>query len=79
MALHQVIGDWVGRRWGLIQDAIIMFIGLLMLTASWGLTLEGWVICYAWSLFFYSMSAVPFFLSITDYANAVFPRLGRWW
>lgn len=50
-----VIGDWVGRRWGLIQDAIIMFVGLLMLTASWGLTLEGWVICYAWSLFFYSL------------------------
>ncbi|KAK2593593.1 hypothetical protein QQS21_008722 [Conoideocrella luteorostrata] len=50
-----VIGDWVGRRWGLIQDAIIMFLGLLMLTASWGLTLEGWVICYAWSLFFYSI------------------------
>jgi MFS family permease len=49
-----VLGDWVGRRWGLIQDALIMFIGLLMLTASWGLTLQGWVICYAWSLFFYS-------------------------
>ena len=32
-----------------------MFIGLLMLTASWGLTLQGWVICYAWSLFFYSL------------------------
>lgn len=47
------MGDWVGRRWGLIQDAAIMFIGLLMLTASWGLTLQGWVICYAWSLFFY--------------------------
>ncbi|RDA85982.1 hypothetical protein CP532_4879 [Ophiocordyceps camponoti-leonardi (nom. inval.)] len=50
-----VIGDWIGRRWGLIQDALIMLIGLLMLTASWGLTLEGWVICYAWSLFFYSL------------------------
>ncbi|CAK7271901.1 hypothetical protein SEPCBS57363_004859 [Sporothrix epigloea] len=49
-----VIGDWIGRRWGLIQDALIMFIGLIMLTASWGLTLQGWVICYAWSLFFYS-------------------------
>ncbi|KAK0716957.1 major facilitator superfamily domain-containing protein [Lasiosphaeria miniovina] len=48
-----VIGDWIGRRWGLIQDAAIMFIGLLMLTASWGLNLNGWVICYAWSLFFY--------------------------
>lgn len=32
-----------------------MFIGLLMLTASWGLSLNGWVICYAWSLFFYSV------------------------
>lgn len=32
-----------------------MFIGLLMLTASWGLTLQGWVICYAWSLFFYGI------------------------
>ncbi|PHH68486.1 hypothetical protein CDD80_7474 [Ophiocordyceps camponoti-rufipedis] len=50
-----VIGDWIGRRWGLIQDALIMFVGLLMLTASWGFTLEGWVICYAWSLFFYSL------------------------
>ncbi|KAK3938050.1 major facilitator superfamily domain-containing protein [Diplogelasinospora grovesii] len=48
-----VIGDWIGRRWGLIQDAAIMFVGLLMLTASWGLDLNGWVICYAWSLFFY--------------------------
>ena len=26
-----------------------------MLTASWGTTLQGWVICYAWSLFFYSV------------------------
>ncbi|KAH8893818.1 MFS general substrate transporter [Thozetella sp. PMI_491] len=48
-----IIGDWVGRRWGLIQDATIMFVGLLMLTASWGLDVQGWVICYAWSLFFY--------------------------
>jgi hypothetical protein len=32
-----------------------MFIGLLMLTASWGVTLNGWVICYAWSLFFYGV------------------------
>ena len=32
-----------------------MFIGLLMLTAAWGLTENGWVICYAWSLFFYSI------------------------
>ena len=33
-----VIGDWLGRRWGLIQDAVIMFIGLIMLTCAWGLT-----------------------------------------
>ncbi|RMZ79454.1 hypothetical protein DV738_g3400, partial [Chaetothyriales sp. CBS 135597] len=49
------IGDWVGRRWGLIQDAAIMFIGLIMLTASWGVTQNGWVICYVWSLFFYGI------------------------
>ncbi|KNG82393.1 MFS phosphate transporter [Aspergillus nomiae NRRL 13137] len=50
-----VIGDWLGRRWGLIQDATIMFIGLIMLTAAWGVTQNGWVICYAWSLFFYGI------------------------
>lgn len=49
------IGDWIGRRFGLIQDATIMFIGLLMLTASWGVTQNGWVICYTWSLFFYGI------------------------
>ncbi|KAJ5242865.1 uncharacterized protein N7469_001192 [Penicillium citrinum] len=49
------VGDWIGRRWGLIQDATIMFVGLLMLTAAWGVTQNGWVICYAWSLFFYSV------------------------
>ena len=26
-----------------------------MLTASWGLTLNGWIICYVWSLFFYGI------------------------
>lgn len=50
-----IIGDWLGRRWGLIQDAMIMFVGLLMLTAAWGVTLNGWVICYVWSLFFYGV------------------------
>lgn len=49
------IGDWIGRRWGLIQDATIMFIGLVMLVCSWGVTQNGWVICYAWSLFFYGI------------------------
>jgi MFS family permease len=50
-----VLGDWLGRRWGLIQDATIMFTGLIMLTASWGVTQNGWVICYVWSLFFYGV------------------------
>ncbi|KAF2099362.1 MFS general substrate transporter [Rhizodiscina lignyota] len=50
-----IIGDWIGRRWGLIQDAIIMFVGLIMLTAAWGVTQNGWVICYVWSLFFYGI------------------------
>jgi hypothetical protein len=40
-------GDWIGRKFGLVQDALIMFVGLVMLTASWGTTLNGWVICYA--------------------------------
>ncbi|KAH7354791.1 putative inorganic phosphate transporter C8E4.01c [Rhexocercosporidium sp. MPI-PUGE-AT-0058] len=50
-----IIGDGIGRRWGLIQDALIMFGGLLMLVASWGVNLNGWVICYAWALFFYGI------------------------
>ena len=50
-----IIGDWVGRRWGLIQDASIMFIGLVMLVAAWGVTTNGWVICYVWSLFIYGI------------------------
>ncbi|KAK3068957.1 hypothetical protein LTR53_013082, partial [Teratosphaeriaceae sp. CCFEE 6253] len=50
-----ILGDWLGRRWGLIQDAVIMFVGLLMLTAAWGTSLNGWVICYVWSLFFYGI------------------------
>ena len=45
----------LGRRWGLLQDAIIMFIGLVMLTAAWGVTQNGWVICYCWALFFYGI------------------------
>ena len=50
-----ILGDWLGRRWGLIQDATIMFIGLIMLVCSWGVTQNGWVICYTWSLFFYGV------------------------
>ncbi|KAL9106066.1 MAG: hypothetical protein Q9227_008852 [Pyrenula ochraceoflavens] len=50
-----VLGDWLGRRWGLIQDATIMFLGLVMLVAAWGVTENGWVICYVWSLFIYGI------------------------
>lgn len=32
-----------------------MLLGLVMLTAAWGLTLNGWVICYTWALFFYGI------------------------
>lgn len=49
------IGDYVGRRWGLVQDALIMFTGTLMLCASWGASLEGWVIMYAISLLWYGI------------------------
>ncbi|GFZ47035.1 hypothetical protein JCM24511_04261 [Saitozyma sp. JCM 24511] len=48
-------GDWIGRRTGLVQDALVMTLGLVMLTASWGTSLEGWVICYAWSQFIYGI------------------------
>ncbi|KAF2452468.1 major facilitator superfamily domain-containing protein [Lineolata rhizophorae] len=50
-----IVGDWIGRRWGLLQDALIMLLGLLMLTAAWGTSQNGWVICYAWSLFVYGI------------------------
>lgn len=49
-----VIGDWIGRRWGMIQDAVVMFIGTILLTAMWGKTMNGWVIMYAFSLLIYS-------------------------
>lgn len=41
-----IIGDWVGRRWGMIQDAVVMFVGTILLTAMWGKTLTRWVIMY---------------------------------
>ncbi|PWN25210.1 MFS general substrate transporter [Jaminaea rosea] len=48
-------GDWVGRKFGMVQDALIMTLGSIMLTAMWGTTLQGWVICYALSLFIYGI------------------------
>lgn len=32
-----------------------MFLGLILLTAAWGVTQNGWVICYVWALFFYGI------------------------
>jgi MFS family permease len=34
---------------------MIMLLGLIMLVASWGTSLNGWVVCYAWSLFVYGI------------------------
>ncbi|UZJ55817.1 hypothetical protein CBS101457_005137 [Exobasidium rhododendri] len=48
-------GDWIGRRFGMVQDALVMTLGSIMLTAMWGNTLNGWVICYAFSLFIYGI------------------------
>jgi len=48
-------GDWIGRKFGLVQNALIMTLGSVMLTAMWGTNLNGWVICYAWSLFVYGL------------------------
>ena len=50
-----IIGDWVGRKWGLVQDACVMLLGSVMLTASWGLSLQGWVIMYTFSLFIFGI------------------------
>ena len=47
--------DWIGRKFGLVQDALIMFLGLVMLTAMWGTSLSGWTIMYAWSLLIYGV------------------------
>jgi hypothetical protein len=49
------LGDWLGMRWGLIQDAILMSVGLFMMTGSWGVNLQGWVFCYAVASLIYGM------------------------
>ena len=48
-----VIGDWIGRRWGMIQDVVVMFFATILLTAMWGKTMAGWVAMYIISLFIY--------------------------
>lgn len=39
-------GDALGRRQGLIQDAVIMLLGTSLLTAMWGSSFSGWTIMY---------------------------------
>lgn len=53
--LVDMLGDWLGRRQCLIQDTTIMFLGLLVMTATWCGTHNGSVICYVLSLFFYGI------------------------
>jgi hypothetical protein len=64
-----IIGDWVGRRWGMIQDAVVMLVGTVLLTAMWGKTLQGWVIMYAISLMFVPHN--PTYIGSTDLESAV--------
>ncbi|KAF2093072.1 MFS general substrate transporter [Rhizodiscina lignyota] len=45
-----IVGDWIGRRWGIIQDAVTMCLGATLLTAMWGRSLYGWTIMYALAL-----------------------------
>ncbi|SGY15002.1 BQ5605_C013g07201 [Microbotryum silenes-dioicae] len=47
--------DFIGRKFGLVQDAVVMLIGVIMLTSVWGATLQGWVIAYTISLFIYGI------------------------
>ncbi|GAA6043351.1 hypothetical protein JCM8097_008044 [Rhodosporidiobolus ruineniae] len=48
-------GDWIGRKFGLCQDAAIMLIGSALLTGVWSNTLNTWVIVYGWMLFIYGI------------------------
>ena len=52
-----------------------MFLGLIMLTASWGVTQNGWVICYAWSLFFYSIGVGKYSTGISLSSPHLFDSL----
>ena len=51
-----LIGDGIGRRFGLIQDAVVMFVALLMLTAAWEYYFfkrMGYLLCLVLILLFY--------------------------
>ncbi|GAA5921376.1 hypothetical protein JCM6882_003021, partial [Rhodosporidiobolus microsporus] len=48
-------GDFVGRKFGLVQDASVMLLGAAMLTGVWSSDLQTWVQVYGWSLFIYGI------------------------
>ena len=54
-----------------------MLLGLVMLIAAWGVTQNGWVICYAWSLFIYGIGVgkLPrlYFDSKSDNSGGEYP------
>lgn len=49
-----VLGDRLGKRWGLIHDAAVMLLGTLLLTSMWGATLNGWTVMYGISIFVFA-------------------------
>lgn len=53
------MGDWIGRRYGLIQNALLMFVGLVFLSVAHGYMSETFVKWYGWALFFYGMKHCP--------------------
>ncbi|KAK4055359.1 hypothetical protein OIO90_003197 [Microbotryomycetes sp. JL221] len=48
-------GDWIGRKFGLVQDALVMLIGVILLMSVWSTSLEAWVAAYTVSLFIYGV------------------------
>ena len=53
MLLMGYIADQIGRKWGSALTAAFMFIGGIMLTASNGVTIQGWAIMFAVSQFIF--------------------------
>ncbi|CAL8462225.1 g1756 [Coccomyxa elongata] len=53
MLLMGYIADQIGRKWGSALTASFMFIGGIMLTASNGVTIQGWAIMFAVSQFIF--------------------------
>lgn len=47
MLLMGFIADQIGRKWGSVLTAAFMFVGGIMLTASNGVTIQGWAIMFA--------------------------------